>query len=98
MAHREKLYQPPEWVELEEQKSHESYTVFNPHMNQINKNYMDGVLMNALHGNLHKLSEQSYKKLRSYYSTGILTLPEQYSILNEIIGPKAMLLALHLPN
>jgi len=51
------------------------------------KNYMDGILMNALHGNLHQLSDKSLKKLINYYVTGILTLPDQYLCLNEIIGP-----------
>ena len=55
---------------------------------------MDGILMNALHGNLNRLSEQNWKKLLNYYATGILSLPDQYLILNEIIGPKAMSLVL----
>ena len=55
---------------------------------------MDGTLMNALHGNLNRLSERNWKKLLKYFETGTLLLQDQYSILNEIIGPKAMLLAL----
>ena len=55
---------------------------------------MDGTLMNALHGNLNRLSEKNLKRLVNYYATGILSLPDQYLILNEIIGPKAMSLVL----
>ena len=55
---------------------------------------MDGTLMNALHGNLNRLSERNWKKLLTYFETGTLLLQDQYSILNEIIGPKAMSLAL----
>ena len=55
---------------------------------------MDGILMNALHGNLSQLSEKNWKSLLKYFETGILSLQDQYLILNEIIGPKAMLLAL----
>ena len=36
---------------------------------------MDGILMNALHGNCHLLSEENLKKLVNYYKTGILTYP-----------------------
>jgi hypothetical protein len=55
---------------------------------------MDGILMNALHGNLNRLSERSLRNLVEYFATGILSLQDQYLILNEIIGPKAMSLAL----
>jgi hypothetical protein len=55
---------------------------------------MDGTLMNALHGNLNRLSEKNLRRLIKYYATGILSLPDQYLILNEIIGPKAMSLVL----
>ena len=55
---------------------------------------MDGTLMNALHGNLNRLSEQSWKTLLNYFETGTLLLQDQYLILNEIIGPKAMSLVL----
>ena len=55
---------------------------------------MDGTLMNALHGNLNRLSEKNWKSLVKYYETGILSLQDQYLILNEIIGPKAMSLVL----
>ena len=58
---------------------------------------MDGILMNALHSNLHRLSDKSFEKLINYYATGTLSLPDQYLCLNEIIGPKAMSKALHLP-
>jgi hypothetical protein len=55
---------------------------------------MDGILMNALHGNLNLLSEKNLKRLVKYFETGILSLQDQYLILNEIIGPKAMSLVL----
>ena len=55
---------------------------------------MDGILMNALHGNLSRISEKNWKSLLKYFETGILSLPDQYLILNEIIGPKAMSLVL----
>ena len=58
---------------------------------------MAGTLMNELHGNLHKLSDESFKKLVNYYATNTLTLRDHYSLLNEIIGPKVMLKALKLP-
>jgi hypothetical protein len=59
---------------------------------------MDGILMKALHGNLNLLSDKSMKKLVNYYATGILTLADQYLLLNEIIGPEAFTLVLHSPN
>ena len=46
---------------------------------------MDGILMNALHGNLHRLSEKSLRKLVNYYITGTLSLQDHYLLLNEII-------------
>jgi hypothetical protein len=55
---------------------------------------MDGILMKELHGNLHKLSKESFKKLTNYYATGTLSLKDQYLLLSEIIGPKAMSKAL----
>ena len=55
---------------------------------------MDGALMNALHGNLNRLSAKNWKSLVKYFETGILSLQDQYLILNEIIGPKAMSLVL----
>ena len=58
---------------------------------------MDGTLMSELHGNLHKLSDESFKKLVNYFATNTLSLPDHYSLLNEIIGPKAMLKVLKLP-
>jgi len=45
---------------------------------------MDGILMNALHGSLHRLSKKSWKKLRKYYETGILSSKARRSILKEI--------------
>ena len=59
---------------------------------------MDGILMKNLHGNLNLLSDESMKKLLGYYSTGTLSLKDHYLLLNELIGPKAMSLVLHLPN
>jgi len=49
---------------------------------------MDGTLMRALHGNLNKLSEPSFKKLLKYYGGNTLSLPEQCSLLSEITGHK----------
>ena len=45
---------------------------------------MDGTLMNALHGNLNRLSEKNWKSLVKYYETGILSLQDQSLLLNEI--------------
>jgi hypothetical protein len=53
--------------------------------------------MSALHGNLNKLSEESWKKLLQYFETGTLSLPDHYLLLNEITGPKVMLRALKVP-
>ena len=47
---------------------------------------MDGTLMNALHGNLNLLSEESMNKLLGYFETGILTLQDRNSLLNELTG------------
>lgn len=55
---------------------------------------MDGNLMNALHGNLATLSDESFEKLRNYFAKGTLSLRDQYSLLSEIIGPQAMSLVL----
>jgi len=51
---------------------------------------MDGLLMRTLHGNLHLLSPQNYEKLKSYYATGILSLEDRNSLLNEITARKDM--------
>ena len=59
---------------------------------------MDGFLMNNLHNNLNKLSEESMKKLVSYFETGTLSLKDHYLLLNEIIGPEVFSRQLHLPN
>lgn len=48
------------------------------------KNYMDGSLMNLLHGNLHLLSNKSLKTLVSYYENGTLSLKDQSSLQKEI--------------
>lgn len=45
---------------------------------------MDGILMNALHGNCHHLSEQNLKKLVHYYATGELTHRDRNSLLKQI--------------
>jgi len=58
---------------------------------------MDGFLMSELHSSLHKLSDESFKKLVNYYATNTLSLRDHYLLLNEIIGPKAMLKVLKLP-
>ena len=52
---------------------------------------MDGILTKELHGSLSLLSEESMKKLRSYYETGILSLKDQSSLLNELTEQKATL-------
>lgn len=48
------------------------------------KSYMDGSLMNLLHGNLHLLSNKSLKTLVSYYEKGTLSLKDQSLLRNEI--------------
>jgi hypothetical protein len=55
---------------------------------------MDGILMNALHGNLSRISVENWKSLLKYFETGTLSLQDQYLLLNEIIGPKAFSLVL----
>jgi hypothetical protein len=52
----------------------------------LNRSYMDGILIQRLHGNLHQLSEESLSILVSYYVTGILSLKDQNLLLNEEIG------------
>jgi hypothetical protein len=59
---------------------------------------MDGILTNALHGNFNRLSDESMKKLLSYFETGTLSLRDHYLLLREIIGPEAMSLVLKVPN
>ena len=49
---------------------------------------MDGVLMNALHGSLHRLSKKSWKKLKKYYEKGTLSSKARRSILKEITKHK----------
>tara|TARA_B000000565_G_scaffold190853_1_gene145595 strand:- start:241 stop:429 length:189 start_codon:yes stop_codon:yes gene_type:complete len=49
---------------------------------------MDGVLMNALHGSLHRLSKKSWKKLKKYYAKGTLSSKARRSILKEITKAK----------
>jgi len=48
---------------------------------------MDGTLMSLLHGNLHKLSTESWTSLKEYYATGILTLKTESLLLNDLIEP-----------
>jgi len=57
---------------------------------------MDGTLMNALHGNLNRLSEQNWRNLLKYYSTGTLTLQEQAFLRNDLINEQDMLKEQHL--
>ena len=64
----------PEWVALE----HDVAQILT------NKNCMDGILTQRLHGNLHLLSDQSLKKLVNYYATNILSSQDRSSLLNEI--------------
>ena len=48
---------------------------------------MDGDLMSMLHGNLHRLSDQSLRKLVNYYATNTLSSKDQSLLLNEITKP-----------
>jgi hypothetical protein len=48
---------------------------------------MDGHLMNLLHGNLHRLSTESWTGLKEYYATGTLTLETESLLLNDLIEP-----------
>ena len=45
---------------------------------------MDGILMNALHGNCHLLCEESLRKLVDYYKTGILSTHDRNLLLKQI--------------
>ena len=53
---------------------------------------MDGTLMNEELRNLNQLSEESWKKLLSYFEDNSLTVHERCSLLNEITGHKDMLM------
>ena len=53
---------------------------------------MDGTLMNEELKNLNQLSEESWKKLLSYFENNSLTLQERCSLLNEITGHKDTLM------
>jgi len=46
--------------------------------------------MNALHGNLHRLSEQNLKKLINYYVTGTLSSTDQALLLKQITEDTGM--------
>jgi len=52
---------------------------------------MDGTLMNELHGNLNKLSDESMKTLLNYYSSATLTLEDRNFVLNDLIGEQDIL-------
>ena len=51
---------------------------------------MDGTLMNEELKNLNQLSEESWKKLLSYFENNSFTLQERCSLLNEITHAKDM--------
>ena len=73
----------PDWISLEHDVARSSKT----------KNYMDGTLMSALHGNLSLLSDQNFDKLKNYFATAILLSQDRNSLLNEITDQQAMLKA-----
>ena len=52
---------------------------------------MDGILMNKLHGNLHLLCNESFKKLVNYYKTGTLSLQDRALLQKEITKHEDML-------
>jgi hypothetical protein len=52
---------------------------------------MDGILMKELHGNLHRLSEESWRLLKGYYGTGTLSSEARRKLLNEITKHKGTL-------
>jgi hypothetical protein len=52
---------------------------------------MDGDLMSKLHGNLHLLSDKSFKKLKSHFAGNMLSSREQNSLRNEITARLDML-------
>ena len=54
------------------------------------KNYMDGDLMRALHGNLNVLSEKSWKVLLEYFGTGTLSSQGASLLRSDLIEHKAM--------
>ena len=54
------------------------------------KSSMDGRLIRALHGNLHRLSPESYEKLKRYYAGDTLSFEDQNLLLNEITAAKDM--------
>jgi len=49
---------------------------------------MDGILMNKQLEISNQLSEESWKKLLTYFEDNTLTLQERCSLLNEITGHK----------
>ena len=52
---------------------------------------MDGRLTRRLHGNLHRLSEQSFNRLKRHYEGDTLTSAEEILLLNEITAAMDML-------
>lgn len=48
---------------------------------------MGGLLMSLLHGNLNRLSDESWKGLLNYYATGTLTLQTENLLLSELTEP-----------
>ena len=52
---------------------------------------MDGTLMNKELEISNQLSEESWKKLLTYFENNTLTLQERCSLLNEITGHKVTL-------
>jgi hypothetical protein len=61
------------------------------HESSKTKNYMDGTLMSALHGNLSLLSDQNFDKLKNYFATAILLSQDRNLLLNEIMVQLDML-------
>ena len=45
---------------------------------------MDGILTNALHGNLHRLSELNLRALIHYYESGFLSSQDRSSLLKDL--------------
>lgn len=51
---------------------------------------MGGTLMKLLHGNLNRLSDESWKGLLNYYATGTLSLETENLLLSELTEPLDM--------
>jgi hypothetical protein len=54
------------------------------------KSSMDGRLIRALHGNLHRLSDRNYEKLKRYYEGDTLSFEDQNLLLNELYAARDM--------